>query len=139
MIFELDENLPRRFARSLHALFDVDGYEVLHALDIVKPGTPDLELFAVLAERGVQVHITQDQHNRKHIERYAIAGSSLRVFVLAPAWSKQKLHEQCANLIRWLPKIADQAERVSAGAMFRVPWKIHSTFDQIPIPTRRRV
>ena len=86
MIFELDENLPRRFARSLHALFDVDGYEFLHALDIVKPGTPDLELFAVLAERGlrfVDAPVTGGQAGAENGTLSALCGGSAKAIEAA--------------------------------------------------------
>ncbi len=132
MIAQLDENLPVALARALDCLAKQDDHQVLHVLDLVPRGTSDVELFAAVKKAGVQVHITQDHHHRRQIERDAIAGSGLLVFVLGKGWASQSLYPKAARLVEWWPRIADQVAAVSPPAVFRVPWN-KGKFEQIRI------
>lgn len=118
---QLDENLPRGLARALNSIAISDEHEIIHVLDLVAPGTSDVDLFEASIGAGVQVHITQDNHNRRPIEREAIARSGLIVFVLAKGWSSLTLYDKAARLIEWWPRIMNQAELITPPAMFRVP------------------
>lgn len=118
---QLDENLPPGLARALNSIAQADDHEIIHVLDLVDRGTSDLDLFKASMDAGVRVHITQDNHNRRPIEREAIARSGLVVFVLAKGWSSLTLYDKAARLIEWWPRIMDQAELITPPAMFRVP------------------
>ena len=120
---QLDENLPPALARALHSLAEREGHQVVHVLDLVEPGTSDVDLFEAVAKAGVQIHITHDHHHRRQIERDAIAGSGLIVFVLSKSWASQQFFEKAARLVQWWPRIVEQAESVSPPAVFRVPWQ----------------
>lgn len=129
---QLDENLPPALARALNALVEPDGHEVMHATDLVTAGTADVDLFAAIARAGVAIHITQDHHHRKPVERDAIAGAGLVVFVLAKGWADQQYYEKAARLVQWWPRIVEQAAAMRPPAVFRVPWRFGGgRFEQI--------
>lgn len=96
---------------------------------------PDVDLFAACVKAKVQIHITQDHHNRRQIERDAIASAGLIVFVLDKGWASQPAFEKAARLIQWWPKIIAHAESMTPPAVFRVPWRIvgKGKFQQIRI------
>jgi hypothetical protein len=118
---QIDENLPPALARAIDAIARGYDHEVLHVREFVKPGTTDLELFEAAIQRGIRVHITQDHHQRKPVERDAIARLGLTVFVLAKGWGTLSHYDRAARLLEWWPKMMQQAELVQPGAMFRVP------------------
>jgi hypothetical protein len=120
---QLDENLSPALAKALHSLVEFDDHEVIHVNELVPRGTPDVKLFAAVAKAKVQVHITQDHHHRRPIERDAIAAAGLIVFVLDRGWATQPHFEKAARLIQWWPRIAEQAEGMSPPAVLRVPWR----------------
>lgn len=130
---QLDENLPRAFARALNELVVSDGHQVIHVTDYAR-GVQDVELFQRAAEKGVRVHITQDHHGRHAVEREAIARAGLTVFVLAKGWSKFKHYEQAARLIEYWPAIVAASTAVARGAIFRIPLKRNGKPEQ----SRRR-
>ncbi|MFT3897812.1 MAG: DUF5615 family PIN-like protein [Thermomonas sp.] len=120
----IDENLPTVLAKVLHPLAELHGHEVVHVTDLVKKGTKDPQVFAAIGKAGISVHITQDHHHRKLVEREVIAGSGLIVFVLAAGWADQSIFEKTSRLIRWWPLMMEHAQRMRPPAVFRVPWQI---------------
>ncbi|HET6912053.1 MAG TPA: hypothetical protein VFH71_01785 [Rhodanobacteraceae bacterium] len=120
---QIDENLSPALARALHCLAEADDHQVIHVTELVPRGTSDVDLFAAVARARIQIHITQDHHNRRPIERDAIASSGLIVFVLDKGWTSQPLFEKAARLIQWWPRIIEHAEAMSPPAVFRVPWR----------------
>lgn len=132
---QLDENLSRAVARALHALAQADDHEVIHVTDLVPRGTPDVDVFAAVAEAKIQIHITQDHHHRRIIERDAIASAGLIVFVLDKGWATLPAVEKAAGLILWCPRIVEWAEGTTPRAVFRVPWRIvgKGKFQQVRI------
>lgn len=131
----LDENLPSTLAQALNALASPYGHIVKHSSEIVERGAKDVDLFKALSEEKYAIHITQDNHQRKQIERKAIADAGLIVFVLAKSWATQPFWIKSAQLIRWWPLIVDHAARMKPPACFRVPWKIQGQgkFEQIKL------
>lgn len=131
----LDENLPPALARALHELACVDDHSVQHVTQIVPMGSTDLAVFEAISVAKIGVHVTQDHHHRKPVERHAIAASGLIVFVLNKGWSEQNFWDKSANLIRWWPAIIAHAERMTPPAVFRVPWKLQGKgkFEQVPM------
>lgn len=123
MKVQIDENLSKALARALNCLAEADDHQVIHVLELVPKGTPDVDLFAAVAKAKVQVHITQDHHYRRQIERDAIASAGLIVFVLDKGWASQPEFEKAARLIQWWPRIVEQAESMLPPAVFRVPWR----------------
>ncbi|MDH5822499.1 DUF5615 family PIN-like protein [Luteimonas sp. RD2P54] len=117
---QIDENLPPALARALNVLVAVDGHEVVHVTDYAR-GAPDLELFRRAIEDGVRVHITQDHHYRRPVEREAITRLGLTVFVLAKGWNHLGHYDRAARLIEYWPKIATTSENFEAGSIFRIP------------------
>lgn len=132
---QLDENLSRALAGALHCLAQANDDEVIHVSDLVPRGTSDADLFAACVKAKVQIHITQDYHHRRQIERDAIASAGLIVFVLDKGWASQPAFEKAARLIQWWPRIIAHAESMVPPAVFRVPWRIvgKGKFQQIRI------
>lgn len=120
----VDENLPPVLAEVLNALAKLNGHEVVHIEDVVKRGTKDAQLFAAIGRAGISVHITQDHHHRKPVEREVMAGSGLIVFVLASGWDDQPIFEKISRLVRWWPLMEAHAQRMKPPAVFRVPWRL---------------
>lgn len=83
---QIDENLPPALARAIDPIARVDDHEVVHVRDFVGSGTKDVALFEEAIQQGIQVHVTQDHHHRRPVEREAIARLGLTVFVLAKGW-----------------------------------------------------
>lgn len=132
----IDENLPPALARALNALASThDGDEIQHITELAPRGTPDDELFRLIASRGYQVHITQDQHNRKPLECRVIAECGLIVFQLSKAWASQPFWSKSTQLIRWWPAIREHAGRMKPPAIFAVGWQLSGKgqFTQIRI------
>jgi hypothetical protein len=119
---QLDENLSPALARALNSLVEADDHQVIHVNELVPRGAPDIDLFAAVTKAGIHIHITQDHHHRKQIERDAIARTGLVVFVLNKGWTTQPHFEKAARLIQWWPRIVEHAEAMSPPAVFRVPW-----------------
>lgn len=122
----LDENLSLAFARALHCLVEDDDHSVVHSTSLAPMGTPDVDLFKEVAAAGIQVHITQDHHYRRVLERKAIIDLRLTVFVLAKGWSSQPYFDKAARLIQWWPRLIEQAESAKPPVIFRVPWLIEA-------------
>jgi hypothetical protein len=131
----IDENLPLTLAQALNALASNDGHTVKHSTEIAERGAKDVDLFKVLSDEKYEIHITQDHHQRKQIERKAIADAGLIVFVLAKSWSTQPFWIKSAQLVRWWPLVIDHASRMKPPACFRVPWKIQGQgkFEQLKL------
>uniref|UniRef100_UPI003F80A5FA PIN-like domain-containing protein n=1 Tax=Xanthomonas sp. 0924 TaxID=2835534 RepID=UPI003F80A5FA len=127
---QIDENLPPVLARTLNALVCLENHEVVHVSDYAR-GTPDVALFQLAIDRGITVHITQDHHQRRPLEREAIVRLGLTVFVLAKGWGGLNLYDKAARLIEYWPKIVFTANTFKAGSIFRVPPSRNGRFEQI--------
>lgn len=127
---QIDENLPPALARALNALVAADGDEVVHVTDYAK-GATDLELFQRAVDDGVQVHVTQDHHYRRPVEREAITRLGLTVFVLAKGWSDLGHYDKAARLIEYWPAISTASTMFAAGSIFRIPHRRKGKLEQI--------
>lgn len=132
MKFLFDANLPPGLARAVSALavgIDPRVEEVAHLRDRFNESTLDhVWLRALATERNWAV-ISQDGFAKSDVEKALIRRAGLAVFVLEPAWSKEKHWEKCVQLIRWWPKIVAQAD-LSTTAV-RVPWNTTSKFREL--------
>lgn len=124
MKFLIDNNLSPYLARALAALSSPHDIEVIHLRDKFLKNTPDIEwINALSTEQGWSV-VTQDRLIKNPLEKEALRRSGLTAFVLAKGWSAQLEWDKAAQLVRWWPRIIEQASLVRGGAAFQVPWKI---------------
>lgn len=118
---QIDENLPPALAKAIDPIARAYDHQVVHVRDIADRGTQDLALFEQAIQKGIQVHVTQDHHHRRPVERDAIARLGLTVFVLAKGWNALNHYERAARMLEWWPKMMQVAELTHPGAMFKVP------------------
>ena len=117
---QLDENLSPALARALNAIASVDDHQVVHVTDYAK-GAPDISLFQQAILAGISIHVTQDHHHRRSLEKEAIASLGLTVFVLASGWNRMEHYQKAAWLIEWWPKIMQMARLTTAGSIYSIP------------------
>ena len=120
----LDNNLPPALARALHELTIREWenlHQVTHLRDRFAANTADAEWIAMLAQEGGWIVITHDRLN-KGLEREALKRAGLKVFFLDGGWKDHNFWEKAVQLARWWPRIIEQAEGISGGAAFQVPW-----------------
>jgi hypothetical protein len=121
--FLCDANISPYLAQALHALSGPDGHEVIHLRDKFPADTQDVVWIEALAGEGGWSVVTFDRAmSRRPVELEALRRSGLTVFMLARAWSSQTQWTQAAPLVRWWPRILDQASLVAGGAAFEVPF-----------------
>lgn len=83
----------------------------------------DVEWIERLAKEGEWAVITLDRLMRNRLEKEAFRRSGLTAFVLTKAWASHRYWEKAAQLVRWWPRIMEQAGLVEGGAAFEVPWR----------------
>ena len=59
---------------------------------------------------------------RRPLEQEVLRRSGLIVFMLARAWCSQQHWNKAAALVRWWPRLIEQASPVAGGAAVEVPW-----------------
>ncbi|WP_124093556.1 DUF5615 family PIN-like protein [Burkholderia gladioli] len=121
MNFFVDNNLPPVLTRARHALSENSGHRVVHLKDLFPPNTPDSDWIAALAREGGWSVVTHDKLN-KGLEREALRRAGLIVFFLDRGWSSHKFWDKAYSLVRWWPRIVEQAEGMAGGAAFKVPY-----------------
>ncbi|MCP4594096.1 MAG: hypothetical protein GY842_25480 [bacterium] len=108
----LDNNLPRRVALALAALYGPEGQEIVHLKDRFPDDTADQEWLSVLAEEGGWVAVTRDRRIGKNPkQRHMWWQSDLLVFFLDKSWEKHRGIDQCRQLIHRWPDIVAVAEK----------------------------
>lgn len=135
MKFLVDNNLPPPFARALHALSENEGHQVLSLKEKFAANTSDVDWIGALQAEGDWVVISQDHFRKGNLEKKAFRECGLPIFCLARQWSAEQYWSKAHNLVRWWPAIIRQAEQISGGAAFRVPWRFTKPgkFEQIKI------
>jgi hypothetical protein len=130
--FFVDNNLPPALARGLHELSSPDGFSVTHIRAKFAEGTTDTAWIGALAEEGDWVIITRDKLS-KGLEREALRRAGLLAFMLDKSWSNHKFWEIAHQLVRWWPRICEQAQGIQGGAAFKVPWTFRGKgrFEQV--------
>jgi hypothetical protein len=134
--FFIDNNLSPHLARALRALALPDGVDVQHLADKFPRDTPDATWIGALAkETEPWCIITQDRLTRSPFEKEALRQSGLTTFVLAKGWAHLSEWDKAWMLIRWWPRIMQQAGLVTGGAVFEVPVRFRGAgqFQQIRI------
>lgn len=126
--FLCDANISPHLAKALNALSSPDGHSVVHLREKFAPDTADVEWISALAAEGRWAVITHDRAMaRRPIEQEALRRSGLIVFMLARSWNSQRQWSQVAALVRWWPRILEQASLVAGGAAFEVPFGFSGT------------
>jgi hypothetical protein len=118
----LDNNLSPYLARALDAPLEPEGDQVVHLTDRFRADTEDRAWINALADEGGWVVISADRRiYRNRLEREAWRRSRLIVFFLASQWQRAGNIETAWRLLRWWPRIRDQAGIVAAPAAFELP------------------
>ncbi|MEO6291862.1 MAG: hypothetical protein ABIO88_04500 [Burkholderiaceae bacterium] len=136
MNFFLDNNLPPNWsgclrASSLNHFAHDDVDKVVHLKEKFKPSTPDIDWIKNLATEKNWTIISLDAFRKQNgAERKVLRQSGLSLFVLQSSWANHQYWEKTAQLLRWWPRIVEQANSVD-GAAFEVPWRTTGKFKQI--------
>lgn len=136
MKFFLDNNLPPSWAACLSACSRsqfVDGAveEVAHLKIRFPANTPDVDWIHSLASEKNWTILSGDAFRKGNgAERKILRKSGVSVFVLQSSWSSYPYWEKTSQLMRWWPRIVDQANAVDSIAM-EVPWRSSGRFKQL--------
>jgi hypothetical protein len=130
--FFFDNNLPPHLAAAISALSKPEGHAVVHLRDKFDPSVRDVDWIRALAAEKDWVIVSGDyQISRKEHEKQAWRESGLTAFFLVKGWTNFSFWDQSYRLVRWWPRIIEQARLVQAGAGFEVPINATSKFKQI--------
>ncbi len=134
MKFFVDNNLPPSLARALHALTEPRGHSVVPLRDKFEQNVKDEDWIKALSKEGGWSVITHDRLN-KGLEREALSRAGLIVFFLDKGWSKRTFWDISHHLVRWWPRIIEQAEGMQGGAAFKVPYSFSGKgkFEQVKL------
>lgn len=136
MKFFLDNNLPPKWAPALEALTG-NGVIVQHVRDLFPDNhaVKDVQWIERLhRERGWTVlsgdlRITKNPH-----ERAAFLSTDLTMFFLDKSWGSHTLWDKSWRIVRWWPRILEQAKLVKPPAAFVVPLNFGSgQFEQLTL------
>lgn len=123
-----DENMPRVLAEALRpiarALAASDSVEVLHALDLIPAGTPDVSLIeAVAAFPGKAALITTDKSMRTRAhERAAFQATGCIGIVLVGGWNHAPLLERAQLSLVWWETWAEAVAVAAPGSLLKCPY-----------------
>jgi predicted nuclease of predicted toxin-antitoxin system len=131
--FFFDNDVSIRIARAIACLSEAEGDTVVHMTDKFTADAKDLTWLPALANEREWIIVTADsQFRRKAGEREVFRKARLTTFILASGWMKLRLWEQAALLVRWWPKIRDQARLAESGAAFEIPQRNSGGFRPLP-------
>lgn len=132
MKFLLDNNLPPALAHALRELSKPDNHEVQHLKDRFAADTQDTDWINSLSKEGGWIVITHDNLN-KGLEREALRRAGLLIFFLDKSWTNHSFWEKAHNLVKWWPRIIEQASGIEGGAAFQVRWNFSGKgkFEQV--------
>lgn len=130
----IDNNLPPALAYALRELSKPEDHEVIHLKERFAPDTPDPNWIGSLAQEQGWIVVTHDNLN-KGLEREALRRAGLLVFFLDKSWADHKFWDKAQNLIKWWPRIIEQAQGIEGGAAFKVKWNFSGAgkFEQVKI------
>lgn len=98
--------------------------QIVHLKERFPASTPDVEWIQALAGEKDWTILSGDAFRKGNgVERQILRKSGLSVFVLQSSWSSYPYWEKTAQLVRWWPRIVEQANAVDGIAM-EVPWKL---------------
>lgn len=132
MNFFLDNCLSPRYAKSLDALSGRDGHGVVHLQDRFPRDARDPDWIRALGSESDWVVVSGDTRIVRSVElRKEWRAARLTAFFLAPGWMKVSYWPQIAMLVRWWPRILEQARLVERGTGFEVPFRAPGQFKPI--------
>ncbi len=123
MKFFFDNNLPPSLPRALNELCERESHQAVALKDKFDQNIKDVEWIECLSNEKDWIVLTHDNLN-KGLEREALRRAGLVVFFLDKSWVNHNYWEKASQLIKWWPKIMEQAERIQGGAAFKVPWNL---------------
>jgi len=132
--FFVDNNLPPALAHALRELSKPENHVVLHLKDRFATDTPDVDWIKSLSNEEGWIVVTHDNLN-KGLEREALRRAGLLVFFLDKSWKDHKFWEKAHNLVKWWPRIIEQAGGIQGGAAFKVKWNFSGKgmFEQVKL------
>jgi PIN like domain len=118
----LDNNLSPYLALALNALLEPEGDQVVHLRDRFPPDTEDLVWIEALSAEVGWIVISADRRiHRNRLEREAWRRSRLVVSFLSSQWRRLRNVEIAWRLLRWWPRIEEQARLITPPAAFELP------------------
>lgn len=134
MRFFFDNNISPRIARAIGCLADFDRDQVVHLKEQFPSNTVDTVWIPALAEEKSWIIVSGDSKIRtKPMEREAFARAGLTTFFFAKGWMNTSFWGQAALLVRWWPKIREQAGLAVSGSFFEIPHKSYGKFRPIAL------
>jgi len=121
--FFIDNNLPPALAHALRELSKPENHVVRHLKEQFAADTPDIEWVNSLSKEGGWIVVTHDNLN-KGLEREALRRAGLLVFFLDKSWKDHGFWDKAHNLVKWWPRIIEQAGGIEGGAAFQVKWNL---------------
>lgn len=117
MKFLLDNNLPPVWAVALTELSKNEdrAVQVVALRTRFPANTPDHEWIEALGLERDWCVLSQDRFGKNDLERAALRRSGLVVFRLQKQWSGQHYWAKTHSLVRWWPRILEQAALLSSG------------------------
>lgn len=132
MRFFLDNCLSPRYAVALNALSEKDGHKVVHLEDKFPRSSPDRVWIQGLGTEGDWIIVSGDTRILRHQElKQEWAQARLTAFFLGHGWMTVPYWTQVTFLIRWWPRILEQARLVERGTGFEVPYGAPRRFKPI--------
>jgi hypothetical protein len=117
-----DNNLSPYLAHALDVLLGPEGDRVVHLTDRFSADTEDRVWMTALGDERGWIVISADRRiHRNRLERDAWRRSGLVVFFLSPQWHRLRSTDIAWRLLRWWPRIRDQAGIVAPPAAFELP------------------
>jgi hypothetical protein len=105
--------------------------QVVHLSNKFARNTDDVAWIQALAAEKRWTILSGDAFRKRNgVERKVIRQSGLSVFVLQPSWSSYQYWEKTAQLVRWWPRIVEQAN-LADGIAMEVPWRTAGKFKQL--------
>lgn len=134
MKFFFDNNLPQPLAEAINILSEKYGHEATHLRKKFSQKTKDIDWVKDLSNDGDWIIITHDNLN-KGAEREALRRAGLMIFFLDKSWCNYKFWDKAHQLVRWWPRIIEQAEGIQGAAAFKVPYRFSGKgkFGQVKI------
>ena len=134
MRFFLDNNLPPKLAKALNCLAEPEA-QVIHLREKFEHSIKDHEWINQLASGKDWVIISCDGFSKTLHEKEALRKSGLIAFILKSGWGNLQFWDMAHQLVRWWPRIMEQAEGISGGAVFEVPVKFSGKgrFEQVKL------
>lgn len=108
----------------MKVLNENQGHGITHLREKFPEGADDpVWIFALGVEEGWIIVSGDPQITRGRAEREAWRESKLTAFFLGSGWASRKYWVQIEELVRWWPKIIEQAQKAEKGTGFILPFK----------------